>query len=249
MVIDLLVHHRARERRARSRRRAVAKSQKPDVVKQVDELNDADQRPRTRPRATPTRRSAPTRRRTTPRSRRSIRRPPTTPRQKAKDLTKQRDDEQAKLAAATSSPAIAIAFFLGFLYLAIPTAITGPHAREAVPAPEGRCARTVRRSAGRVRSPLRPDRARHLRALSTCCNRSPRSIVLFGVTMWMRNPNMQGLHDRFAHTIVVSDAADDRLERFVDVGARLARSTSTRSKRAAATRSTCSAARARTSPR
>ena len=33
-------------------------------------------------------------------------------------------------------------------------------------------------------------------------------IVLFGVTMWMRNPNMQGLHDRFAHTIVVSDAGD-----------------------------------------
>jgi hypothetical protein len=30
-------------------------------------------------------------------------------------------------------------------------------------------------------------------------------IVLFGVTMWMRNPNMQGLHDRIAHTIVVSD--------------------------------------------
>ncbi len=30
-------------------------------------------------------------------------------------------------------------------------------------------------------------------------------IVLFGVTMWMRNPNMQGLHDRFAHTLVVSD--------------------------------------------
>ena len=32
--------------------------------------------------------------------------------------------------------------------------------------------------------------------------------ILFGVTMWMRNPNMQGLHDRFAHTIVVSDAGD-----------------------------------------
>jgi uncharacterized RDD family membrane protein YckC len=30
-------------------------------------------------------------------------------------------------------------------------------------------------------------------------------VVLFGVTMWMRNPNMQGLHDRMAHTIVVSD--------------------------------------------
>jgi uncharacterized RDD family membrane protein YckC len=33
-------------------------------------------------------------------------------------------------------------------------------------------------------------------------------IVLFGVTMWMRNPNMQGVHDRFAHTIVVSDAGN-----------------------------------------
>ena len=31
-------------------------------------------------------------------------------------------------------------------------------------------------------------------------------IVLFGVTMWMRNPNQQGIHDRFAHTIVVTDA-------------------------------------------
>src|SRR5262249_2897647 len=30
-------------------------------------------------------------------------------------------------------------------------------------------------------------------------------IVLFGVTMWMRNPNMQGLHDRVAHTLVVSE--------------------------------------------
>jgi hypothetical protein len=33
--------------------------------------------------------------------------------------------------------------------------------------------------------------------------------VLFGVTMWMRNPNMQGLHDRVAHSIVVSDASTD----------------------------------------
>ena len=30
-------------------------------------------------------------------------------------------------------------------------------------------------------------------------------LVLFGVTMWMRNPNQQGLHDRFAKTIVVAD--------------------------------------------
>jgi hypothetical protein len=32
--------------------------------------------------------------------------------------------------------------------------------------------------------------------------------VLVGVTTWMRNPNMQGLHDRFSHTIVVSDATN-----------------------------------------
>jgi uncharacterized RDD family membrane protein YckC len=31
-------------------------------------------------------------------------------------------------------------------------------------------------------------------------------IVLVGVTTWMRNPNFQGIHDRVAHTIVVSDA-------------------------------------------
>ncbi len=31
------------------------------------------------------------------------------------------------------------------------------------------------------------------------------AIVLFGVVMWTRNPNQQGLHDRFAKTIVVAD--------------------------------------------
>jgi uncharacterized RDD family membrane protein YckC len=28
-------------------------------------------------------------------------------------------------------------------------------------------------------------------------------IVIVGISLWMRNPNMQGLHDRFAHTLVV----------------------------------------------
>ena len=31
-------------------------------------------------------------------------------------------------------------------------------------------------------------------------------LVIFGVTLWTRNPNQQGIHDRFAKTIVVSDA-------------------------------------------
>jgi len=30
-------------------------------------------------------------------------------------------------------------------------------------------------------------------------------LVLFGVTLWTRNPNQQGMHDRFAKTIVVAD--------------------------------------------
>jgi uncharacterized RDD family membrane protein YckC len=28
-------------------------------------------------------------------------------------------------------------------------------------------------------------------------------LILFGVLMWPRNPNLQGLHDRLAHTLVV----------------------------------------------
>jgi curved DNA-binding protein CbpA len=31
------------------------------------------------------------------------------------------------------------------------------------------------------------------------------AVVLIGVTTWMRNPNMQGMHDRLVHTIVVAD--------------------------------------------
>ena len=33
-------------------------------------------------------------------------------------------------------------------------------------------------------------------------------IVLVGVTTWTRNPNMQALQDRIAHTIVVSEATE-----------------------------------------
>jgi uncharacterized RDD family membrane protein YckC len=31
------------------------------------------------------------------------------------------------------------------------------------------------------------------------------AIVLIGVTTWMRNPNMQGIHDRLVHTLVVAE--------------------------------------------
>jgi hypothetical protein len=123
--------------------------------------------------------------------------------QKIKDLTKQRDDEQSKVQGYFIA-AIVIAFLLGFLYLVIPTALTG-------------------RTLGK--------RVQHLKVLHE--DGSPAGwkgaiyrfgpvvlvtfvlyflqqvlavLVLFGVTRWMSNPNMQGMHDRIAHTIVVSDA-------------------------------------------
>jgi curved DNA-binding protein CbpA len=124
----------------------------------------------------------------------------------AKDLTKQRDSESSKL-----NPyflgGIAIAFLLGFIYLAVPTAITG---------------RTLGKRLQHLKV-LRQDgspvgwRVAFTRfglvvlvtfTLYLLLQQIAAVVVLFGVTMWMRNANMQGLHDRFAHTIVVSDAAE-----------------------------------------
>ena len=184
---------------------AVAKSQKPAIVKQVDGLNDqitaqnkvksdADKAVSADKQANNTTKQATD--------------------QKASDdakaritaLTKQRDDAAAKL-----NPyfigGIAIAFFLGFLYLAIPTALTG---------------RTLGKRFQHLKT-LREDgsplglRGAVVRfglivlvtfVLYFVLQQIAAVIVLFGVTMWMRNPNMQGVHDRFAHTIVVSDAGN-----------------------------------------
>ncbi len=33
-------------------------------------------------------------------------------------------------------------------------------------------------------------------------------VAIFVATMWSRNPNQQGLHDRFAKTLVVADDAE-----------------------------------------
>jgi hypothetical protein len=127
--------------------------------------------------------------------------------QKVKDLTKQRDDAEAKLQPYFIA-AIAIAFLLGFLYLAIPSAMTGRTLGKKIQHLK------VLREDG---SPLGP-RGAVVRfgsvvlvtfVLYYVLQQIAAVLVLFGVTMWMRNPNMQGLHDRFAHTIVVSDAATD----------------------------------------
>ena len=185
---------------------AVAKSQKPAVVKQLDDLNakitaqnklksDADKRVSADKKANNTTAQATD--------------------QKASDdlktqitsLTKQRDDAASKL-----NPyfigAVAIAFFLGFLYLAVPSALTG---------------RTLGKRLRHLKA-LREDgsplgwRGAVVRfgaivlvtfVLYFVLQQIAAVIVLFGVTAWMRNPNMQGMHDRFAHTIVVSDDAEN----------------------------------------
>jgi uncharacterized RDD family membrane protein YckC len=125
--------------------------------------------------------------------------------QQIKDTTKQRDDLFAKLNKYFIG-GLLIAFALGFLYLAIPTAISG---------------RTLGKRFQHLKV-LREDgsplgaRGAIVRygsvvlatlVLYLILRQIAGVVVLFGVTLWMRNPNMQGLHDRFAHTIVVSDAA------------------------------------------
>ncbi|HEY5172335.1 MAG TPA: RDD family protein, partial [Acidimicrobiia bacterium] len=184
---------------------AIAKSQKPAIVKQVNALNDqitaenkvksdADTAVGNDKKVNNTAKQAVD--------------------QKASDdakaqvtaLTKQRDDAASKL-----NPyflgALVAAFFLGFLYLAIPSAITG---------------RTLGKRLQHLKT-LREDgsplgaRGAIIRfgllvlvtfTLYLLLQQFAAILVLFGVTMWLRNANMQGLHDRFAHTIVVSDAAD-----------------------------------------
>jgi curved DNA-binding protein CbpA len=185
---------------------AVAKSQKPAIVRQVDDLNakitaenkvksDADKRVSADKKANNTTAQATD--------------------QKASDdaktqitnWTKQRDDAASKL-----NPyfigGVAIAFLLGFLYLAIPSALTG---------------RTLGKRLRHLKA-LRDDgsplgwRGAVVRfgalvlvtfVLYFVLQQIAAVIVLFGVTAWMRNPNMQGMHDRFAHTIVVSDDAEN----------------------------------------
>jgi uncharacterized RDD family membrane protein YckC len=121
-------------------------------------------------------------------------------------LTKKRDDEEQKLAPYYIT-GIAVAFFLGFLYLAIPSAMTG---------------RTLGKRFQHLKV-LREDgsplgvRGSVVRwgsivlvtfVLYYVLQQIAAVVVLFGVTLWMRNANKQGLHDRIAHTIVVSDAPD-----------------------------------------
>jgi len=205
MVIDLLVIIvivAASQIAAQS----VAKSQKPEIVKQVDSLNTqiSDQ---TKIKSDADKRVSADKKANNTSAQKTDQTASDAAKQKITDLTKQRDDAQAKLQGYFIA-AIAIAFFLGFLYLAIPTALTGRTLGKRV-----QHLKTLREDG----SPLGWKGAITRFGLVVLVTfvlyyvlqQIAAVLVLFGVTMWMRNPNMQGLHDRVAHTIVVSDAGTD----------------------------------------
>ena len=184
---------------------SVAKSQKPDVVHQVDQLNKditadnnaksaADKLVSADKKANNTAQAA------------IDQKTSDAAKAKATADTKLRDDAASKLNIYFFGALIA-AFFLSFLYLAVPSALTG---------------RTLGKRFQHLKT-LREDgqplgvRGAVVRfgllvlvtfTLYLILQQFAAVLVLFGVTMWMRNPNMQGLHDRFAHTIVVSDASE-----------------------------------------
>jgi len=185
---------------------SVAKSQKPEVVKQVDSLNNQITQANKDKSAADNAVSA-DKKANNPTQQATDQKKSDAAKQQITDLTKQRDDAQAKLQGYFIA-AIAIAFFLGFLYLAIPTALTGRTLGKRV-----QHLKTLREDG----SPLGWKGAITRFGLVVLVTfvlyyvlqQIAAVLVLFGVTMWMRNPNMQGLHDRVAHTIVVSDAGTD----------------------------------------
>jgi uncharacterized RDD family membrane protein YckC len=120
-----------------------------------------------------------------------------------KDLTKKRDDEVSKLNGILFG-SLAIAFLLGFLYLALPSMNSG---------------QTLGKRLQKIRlarddgSPVRSGdviRRYGIIVLATFAIYIPirefaGAVVLLGTTRWLSNPNQQGIHDRFAHTIVIDD--------------------------------------------
>jgi uncharacterized RDD family membrane protein YckC len=182
---------------------AVAKSQKPAVVHRIDQLNnditadnkaqsDADKAVSADKKANNTTKQA------------ADQKTSDDAKAKAKADTKLRDAQSSKL-----NPfflgGIAIAFLLGFIYLAVPTAITGRTLGKRF-----QHLKVVREDGSPVGVRVAFTRFGLIVLITftlyLLLQQIAAVIVLFGVTMWMRNPNMQGLHDRFAHTLVVSDA-------------------------------------------
>jgi uncharacterized RDD family membrane protein YckC len=123
--------------------------------------------------------------------------------QQVKDLTKKRDDESGKVSGIYFG-FIGLTFLIGFLYLVIPSLKNG---------------QTLGKRLQKIRlarddgSPIRSgDVIRRYGiivlatfALFLLLREIAGAVVLLGTTRWLSNPNQQGMHDRFAHTIVIDD--------------------------------------------
>jgi hypothetical protein len=119
-----------------------------------------------------------------------------------KGLDSQLEDAEQKLAP-ISQLVMGITFLIGFLYLTVPSMFWGAtvgkrrqhlavYREDGTPARKGDL---IKRYGLLVIATY---------ALSFILGPIAAVIVLFIVTMWMRNPNQQGLHDRFCKTIVVA---------------------------------------------
>ena len=120
-----------------------------------------------------------------------------------KDKTKQRDDEVSKLSGIFFG-SIAVTFLLGFLYLVLPSMKNGQTFGKRF-----QHIKVVREDG----SPMRAgDVVRRYGiiiivtfGLFLFLREIAAVLVLIGVTRWLANANHQGLHDRFAKTIVIED--------------------------------------------
>ena len=121
-------------------------------------------------------------------------------------LSEEYHDEQGKLSPIYFA-CVGGAFFIGLLYLAIPSARGGQTLgkrlqRIRVVRPDGSpisLGDAIRRYGVIILATF---------ALYLILRELGAIVVLFGVTSWMRNPNHQGLHDKIAKTIVVADDSD-----------------------------------------
>jgi uncharacterized RDD family membrane protein YckC len=120
-----------------------------------------------------------------------------------KDLTKKRDDEIAKLNGILFG-SLALAFLLGFFYLTLPSLKSGQTLGKRL-----QKIRLARDDGSPVRS---GDVIKRYGAIVVATfaiylpiRELAGAIVLLVTTRWMSNPNQQGMHDRFAHTIVIDD--------------------------------------------
>src|SRR5262245_27600615 len=124
---------------------------------------------------------------------------------KVDDLNKQLSDAQITLGPWRQTMSI-LGFIVGFLYLALPSAITGRTLGKRIQ--HLKVVRDNGAPLGATGALLRYGLLVGVTfALSFVLGPLAAAIVIIGVTMWMRNPNMQGLHDRWTHTIVVADAS------------------------------------------